>query len=261
MEKTHYTSNLAMGLGLIEETKILLDAWHENVSANELFEVVLSEGLLRNLSAYRLKNVVNRCFAPRYLAHPRPPATALKLVKEKFSTAELSQLFFFYTCSVNPILTDFISEVYWTKYAGGYSDVSRGDAESFIWRAIDDGKTPSRWSEGQVLRVARYLTGCCADFGLLGNRKISDWEILPFEIQARVFTFLAYYLHFSGVGDNALLSHKCWALFGLEKDDVLEEVKRLSLRGSIIVQTAGDVIRISWKHKSMEELCNVLAKG
>lgn len=261
METTHYTSNLAMGLGLIEETKILLDSWHDNMSANELFEVALSEGLLRNLSAYRLKNVVNRCFAPRYLAPPRPPAIGLKLVKEKFSASELNQLFFFYTCSVNQILTDFIIDIYWEKYAGGYSDISRGNAESFIWRAIDDGKTPSRWSEGQVVRVARYLTGCCADFSLLGNRKISDWRILPFEIQARVFAFLAYDLHFSGVGDNALVGHKCWTLFGLERDDVLEEVKRLSLRGLIIVQTAGDAIRVSWKYKNMKELCDVLAKG
>lgn len=261
MVTTHYTSNLAMGLGLIEETKILLDSWHDNMSANELFEVALSEGLLRNLSAYRLKNVVNRCFAPRYLAPPMPPAIGLKLVKENFSAIELNQLFFFYTCSANQILADFIIDIYWEKYAGGYSDISRGDAESFIWRAIDDGKTPSRWSEGQVVRVARYLTGCCADFGLLGGRKISAWRILPFEIQARVFAFLAHDLHFSGVGDNALVGHKCWALFGLERDDVLEEVKRLSLRGLIIVQTAGDAIRVSWKYKNMKELCDVLVKG
>lgn len=261
MENAHYTSNLAMGLGLIDETKILLDAWHPNMSASELFDAVLSQGLLRNSSAYRLKNIVNRCFAPRYLARTLPPAIGLKIVKEKFSAAEINQLFFFYTCSANPILIDFIVDVYWTKYAGGYSEISRGEAESFIWRAIDDGKTPSRWSEGQVVRVARYLTGCCADFGLLGDRKVSDWKILPFEIQSRVFTFLAYDLHFSGVGDNALLSHRCWALFGLEKDDVLEEIKRLSLRGLIIVQTAGEVIRISWKYKSMEELCDVLVKS
>ena len=260
-KKAHYTTNLAMGLGLIEETKILLDAWHKNMSSNDLLKSVLSEGLIRNLSAYRLKNVVTRCFAPRYLSRKEPPALPLKLLKDNFSSSEFNQILFYYTCMANPILSDFIREVYWERYAGGYSNISRGDAENFIWRAIDDGKTPSRWSEGQVVRTARYLTGCCADFGLLGNRNISDWKILNFEIQPRVFAFLAYDLHFSGIGDNAILNHESWALFGLEKSDVLEEIKRLSLKGLIIVQTAGEVIRISWKQRDMGELCDVLIKS
>jgi hypothetical protein len=42
---------------------------------------------------------------------------------------------------------------------------------------------------------------------------------------------------------------------------VLEELKRLSLKGMLIVQAAGDVIRISWKQPNMEALCDVLAQG
>jgi len=258
MEQPHYTTNLAMGLGLIEETKTLLDAWHEGMSPADLYEATLSEGLIRNLSAYRLRNVVSRCFAPRYLSRSTPPAIALKNVKESLSLAEFSQLLFYYTSAANVILSDFIKEVYWPRYAGGYSTVSRSDAERFIWRAIDDGKTPSRWSDGMVVKTARYLTGCCADFGLLGDRKISDWKILPFEIQPKAFAFLVYDLHFLGVGDNAIIEHGCWQLFGLERDDVLEEMKRLSLKGLIIVQAAGSVVRISWNQPSMEALCDVL---
>jgi len=50
-------------------------------------------------------------------------------------------------------------------------------------------------------------------------------------------------------------------LFGLAKDDVLDELKRLSLKGHVIVQVAGDVVRISWKHSNMQELCDVLTQG
>jgi hypothetical protein len=35
----------------------------------------------------------------------------------------------------------------------------------------------------------------------------------------------------SCVGDNALLTHEDWQLFGLAREDVLEEIKRLSLKG------------------------------
>ena len=73
--------------------------------------------------------------------------------------------------------------------------------------------------------------------------------------------YLAYELHFRGIGDNAILNHDDWKLFGLERDDVLEEMKRLSLKGLVIIQSAGDVVRISWKQRDMEELCDVLIKG
>jgi hypothetical protein len=43
-------------------------------------------------------------------------------------------------------------------------------------------------------------------------------------------------------------------LFGLEKDDVLQELKRLALRGEIILQSAAAVTHIGWKYKTMEDL-------
>jgi hypothetical protein len=73
--------------------------------------------------------------------------------------------------------------------------------------------------------------------------------------------YLAYDLHLAGMGDNALMNHQDWQLFGLSCDEVREEFKRLSLKGYFIVQSAGDVTRISWKYTTMEELCNVLAQG
>ena len=92
--------------------------------------------------------------------------------------------------------------------------------------------------------------------GLRSNRRI-----LPFRIAAPVAAYLAYELHHSGVGDNALLTHTDWQLFGLAREDVLEEMKRLSLKGQLIVQSAGDAVRISWKQQDMEALCDVLAQG
>ena len=47
----------------------------------------------------------------------------------------------------------------------------------------------------------------------------------------------------------------------MARENVLEEVKRLSLKGQLIVQSAGDAVRISWKQQDMEALCDVLAQG
>lgn len=256
-----YTTQLQAGLGLVNETKTLLDLWAPGMSANQLHQVALASGRFPNVTARRLRNIVVECFAPRYLVAGGAPAAHLKLLASAISTADLTQLLLVFTSRANPILGDFVRQVYWTRYAGGYTHVTNEDARGFVERGIDDGKTVKRWSETTVRRVSAYLTGCCADYGMLERGLRSRRRLLPFRISPTVAAYLAYELHLAGVGDNSLLTHEDWQLFGMAREDVLEEIKRLSLKGLLIVQAAGDVIRISWKQPDMEALCDVLAQG
>ena len=109
-------------------------------------------------------------------------------------------------------------------------------------------------------RVASYLTGSCADFGLLEGGRKTTRKILPFRIETKVMIFLAYDLHFSGLGDNRVLGHPDWGLFGLEREDVLNEFKRLALQGWWIIQSAGEATRIGWQYQTMEEVVDVLTR-
>lgn len=261
IERKPYTTQLQAGLGLVNETKTLLDLWAHGMSANQLHQVVLESGLFPNVTARRLRNIVVECFAPRYLIAGGMPAMHLKRLAATLSTADLTQLLLVFTSRANSILGDFVRQVYWARYAGGYTHVTNEDARAFVERGIDDGKTVKRWSETTVRRVSAYLTGCCADYGMLERGLRSSRRILPFRISPTVAAYIAYELHLAGVGDNALLTHEDWQLFGLAREDVLEEIKRLSLKGLLIVQAAGDVIRISWKQQNMEALCDVLTQS
>jgi hypothetical protein len=158
-------------------------------------------------------------------------------------------------------LFDFISDIYWNAYSSGQNQLSTDEARLFVIRANQDGKTSKPWGSSMLQRVPIYLIGTCSDFGLLENKKKSARSILPFRIESRVAIFLAYDLHFSGHGDNSVLSHPEWALFGLDRSDVLNEFKRLSLKGWFIIQSAGDVTRIGWQYQSMEELIDAFVKG
>jgi hypothetical protein len=85
--------------------------------------------------------------------------------------------------------------------------------------------------------------------------------IIPFRITPATASVLAHDLHFRGVGDSAIVHHSDWGLFGLEPTDVLHKLKRLALRGEIIVQSASAIIQIGWKYKTLEELAHVFAEG
>lgn len=256
-----YTTQLQAGLGLVHETTTLLDFWQPGMEALELYRVALKSGTFPNVSARRLRNIVTECFAPRYLRGEGPPARYLRQLKPSLSSLEQSQLYFLYTCRANRILGDFVRFVYWDRYSCGGDMVGKADAVAFIARAIDDGKTAKRWSESTIKRVSAYLIGTCGDYGLLGKATRNGRRISPFRIAPVVGTYLAYDLHFQGGSDSRALAHEDWKLFGLATDDVRSELKRLALRGQLIVQSAASVTRISWKWRSMQEVVDVLSEG
>ena len=255
-----YTTQLSAGLGVIDETRTLLDLWQPGMKAPELFQITLDSGHFPNITARRLRNIVAECFAPRYLVSKDYPAVLLKSLINNVSSTELFQMLFLFTARANVILADFVKMVYWPKYSGNHDTISNNEARDFVIQANQHGKTTRSWSESTIKRISRYLTGCCADFGLLETGRKSIKRIIPYRVEQKIIALLAYDLHFSGLGDNSVIAHPDWELFGLQKEDLRDEMKRLSLKGFFIVQTAGKVIRIEWNYKNWEELIHVISE-
>jgi hypothetical protein len=255
----NYTTQLQAGLGLIPETLKLLAIWTPGMTGNELFKAALASGEFPIVAARRLRNIVLEAFSPRYLVDDATPARLLKMLAVKLPRDDFRPLCFIFTCRANMILADFVRQVYWGRFSAGASSVSRDDSLQFVEAAVSDGKTGTRWSETTIIRVASYLLGACEDFGLLGSSRGSSRPINNFRLTLNVASILAHDLHFRGMGDNALLRSDDWQLFGLEADGALSELRRLSLRGELVVQSAGGITHIAWKYKSMEELANGLA--
>jgi len=256
-----YTTQLQAGLGLIEETKTLLDLWEPGMRSTELFQAALNSGNFPNVSARRLRNIVAECFTPRYLVDGEYPANVLKQLHKRLPSPVFSQLLFLFTARANAIFADFVKEVFWNKYAGGHESIENQDARQFVIEANQAGKTQKPWAESTIKKVSSYLTGCCVDFGLLASARRNVRKICQYHADPLTIAFIAHDLHFSGLGDNAVLAHPDWGLFGLQKDDVRDELKRLSYRGYFIVQTAGDVVHISWNYKNWKDFINVITEG
>ena len=256
-----YTTQLGAGLGMIPETRVLLELWNEGLRVGALFDIALESGEFASMSARRLRNFVAECFAPRYLVNGGAPAILLKRLISTSLDPILEQLMFIYTCRANLILADFVREVYWIAYSGGHSYMGHPDARRFVLRARDEGKTTTNWSENMVRRVSAYLTGCLADFGLLEAGRKQDRKILPFRIDPSVVPILAYELHLSGIAENHILTHEDWMLFGMDRFDVVNDIKRLALQGLVLVQSVGDAIRIEWQYDTIQEVINVLSQS
>ena len=259
-QQRYYTTQLQAGLGLLEETRQLLQVYQPGMSASQLYEAALASGRFPLVTARRLRNIVVECFAPRYMRDPHV-AACLKSLVDRFTIAELNQLFFIYTARANLVLADFVREVYWARYSAGRNDLQLEDARTFVVNSVREGRTQKPWSETTIKRISSYLMGCCADYALLTTTGRNQRSIAAYRILPKVAAYLAYDLKFSGLGDNQIVSSSDWDLFGLERADVRDQLKRLSLQGLLIFQAASDVVHIGWTYKSMEELIDVIAQS
>ncbi len=259
MSVRFYTTQLQAGLGLTMETRQLLELFEPGMSASELTACALVSGRFPLVTARRLQNLVTECFAPRYL---RPPTTALALKRlaSALNRSEFNQLLLIHTARANLILADFIRNLYWSRYSAGHGVLTLDDAREFVLTGIRAGRTRKIWSDTTVKRVASYLLGCCADYDLLRGNGRGPRPMQPPRLQAKAAAYLAYDLHFQGLGDNQILLHEDWRLFGLEPAEVRDHLKRLSLDGYLILQSAADVVHIGWTFKSITELIDVLTR-
>ena len=253
MKKKKYTTELSKGQGMIPESVALFNLWEPGLSVAELKSKAVQEGVIGRATALRVQDIVGRVFAARYLCNDAKPALYIKQLLEAGVPANrLNQIFLIYTARAHDALHDFITETYWAKYSAGATMLTRQEALEFLDRAANNGIIVPRWSDTMMLRVARYLTGCLTDFQMAGNDHGGKREIVSFKIQPLTTVFLAHTLHFDGYSDNALIEHPDWRLFGLEPMDVRYELERSS-NGHFITQFSGDLLRISWKHKTMKE--------
>lgn len=256
----YYTTQLQAGLGLLDETRQLLQVYQPGMTPAQLSEAALASGRFPLVTARRLRNVVVECFAPRYLRSPHV-AAVLKTLVDRFTSTEFNQLLFIYTARANRILADFVREVYWTRYSAGRNDLELEDARTFVTNSVREGKTQKPWSETTMRRISSYLMGCCTDYGLLTTTGRNQRSIEAYRLLPRVAAYLAYDLKFSCLGDNQIVSSSDWQLFGLERADVRDQLKRMSLQGLLIFQAASDVVHIGWTYKSMEDLIDVIAQS
>ena len=259
MAQKRYTAEISKGQGIIAETVALLRAWEAGMDTSALKDKVRREGIIDRATALRVDDIVGRLFGPRYLSNGATAAIHMKqLVESGVAVGKLTPIFLIHAARAHVILHDFICDVYWGRFAAGATEVTRQDAIDFVERAKNTGLIDPPWSESTTVRIARYLCTALMHFGLASKDRAGRRDILPYRLEQLTALYLAHDLHFSGLGDDAVLNSPDWMLFGLEPLDVRPELERVAA-GHFILQSTGGLQRISWQYSSMAEALNAIS--
>ena len=260
MAAAKYTTNLSKAQGMIPETYELLQLWKPGMKAADLKTRVRETGALGRATQVRVDDIVGRSFAQRYLIEDGQPARWLRqLLEQSAPKALLRQLILIYTARANPVLHDFICQVFWLKCNARAGEVAKQDARDFLERAVNRGDISPRWSENITERMTRYLLGALEDFEFIAENRFGQRQIRPQTILPETVVFLAYELHFRGEETAQVIRHPDWGLFGLLANDVIGLLEKAALREALFVQHSGGILRIEWRYSSMEEMLNAIA--
>jgi hypothetical protein len=256
-----YAVRIAKGAGLIAETRDLLRVWQPGESAAALAERVLHTDLLGKSTARRVKDIVQRVFAPRYLYPAGCPAVYLKKLVERRTTGDwFRDLCLLYTARANRLVRDSITVLLRNARDEGRLALSVDTVVAFLREADQHGMMAHPWSPEVRKRVARVLLKVLTEFGFLTPRRRGAREIRHFRPHPLAIAYLAIDLHFRGATDAAVTSHPDWQLWVLDEPRVRDQLDGLSCVGLWIFQAAGAVVRITWNVASMEEAVDALAR-
>lgn len=253
--EAHYSTQLQAGLGMVSECLSLLRLHQPGGNTSQLTQLALAEGAFPGCTARRVENLVREMFAPRFF---RPDTRVADRVKEIISSGMhidvIKQLFLIHTTRAQIVLRDFISQVYWRLLRNGNDSLGIEHAREFLEEALQHGKMAKPWSPITIKRVSGYLLGACHDFDLLGKARRGFRPLEHFRMRSRTAIYLAYDLHFAGIGDQNLVQHPDWLVFGFANpDEVVDFLGSISSEARWLIQSGGGVVQISWNHPSWKE--------
>ncbi|HEB09726.1 MAG TPA: DUF1819 family protein [Spirochaetales bacterium] len=256
-----YTTGLIKGSGLIDETLSLLDLWEPQTDGRKLADLAVAKNVISKATAKRTKDIV-REFSYRYLVGSGTAAPYLKtLVQSSVSLNRLKQILIIYTSRAHPILYDFIFHVYWDRVRNNCEYLENRDAQRFLHQALLNGNIDNRWTDEVIKKISTRLLTCLRDFDYISADTTLKRRIVPYSILPLTAMFLSHEIHFSGFSDNSILESPDWALFGIfGKADVVNVLKQASRDEVFILQYSGDLLRISWKYNTMEELLHAFTR-
>lgn len=241
-----YNSNLAKGTGLINETLTLIEFYEMGESKQGFLNRCTSQNILNKSTEHRTKDIINLVFFDRYWKGNESVILFLKLLRENgLSLEALKSLFFIYTARANQVLYEFTLEI---RKLSPSKKITKDTAKSFLLRAISDGKAPE-WSDSIIARVSIYLISCLIDFDIIDKGGFLK-NSLP---DSKVSNYLLHELHFKGYGDEKIIHDSIWSLLGLEFQELIKEIERISFKGTFIFQYSGEILKIGWNYKTMEE--------
>jgi Putative inner membrane protein (DUF1819) len=252
-----YSSKIIKAGALIGDTKTLLSHWDVDASVDENIGRVQRDNVFGKASRSRVEAIL-AIFRQRYLTEEPVTKALVTLVRRKFSTPALTWLLYFHSARADQLLRDAVTEIVVPMRARGLVDINVQDLRRLLAKWVNEGKTTAHWSEPTITRIAQGLLSALRDFGVLQGAVKK--KIVPAYFPIESFAYIVFYLKQYQPSGAKLIALPDWKLFFLQREGVERFLFEAHQRNLLEYHVAGNVTRLTFPCKTLEEYANVLAK-
>ena len=252
-----YTSKIIKAGALLADTKTLLSHWDLGCSVQDNLKRSQHENIFGKASRSRVEDIL--CiFRQRYLTDEAVTRALVILVKQRFPAPALDGILYFHSAQSDRLLGDTVLDILAPLKAMGITDVDADDIQHTLTKWVREGKTASEWGEYTIRRVSQGLLATLRDFGVLEGAV--NKRIAPALLPVHAFAYIMFYLKRHQPSGVKLIDLPEWKLFFLSPEGVERFLFEAHQSNLLEYHAAGNVTRLTFPAKTLEEYANVLAQ-
>ena len=176
----------------------------------------------------------------------------LKRYAHIMSRACIVQIMYLLSARFDPMIRDFVLTTYWPRVKKGEFFFPSSTAFDFLVAAAQEGRPGAIGSECSLKKNSSGINGICLGYGLWRRQNKNGYLATPIIVHSNVIPLLACELHDRGLSDEAVIRHLDWALLGMNREDVLAELRSSRFTNVFLCQSNSNLVSISWKMTMME---------
>lgn len=255
-EQPPYTSRIIKAGALLPDTKTLLAHWNLDATVPENLKQIQRENIFGKASRTRVEDIL-RIFRQRYLGEEAVVRSLVVLVKHRFPASALDRILYFHSAQSDPLLADTVLTILGPLKRKGIADVDVDDLHHELSRWVREGRTTKEWGDYTVRRVSQGLLATLRDFGVLEGAVKK--RIAPTLLPVQAFAYIMFFLKQHQPSGAKLIDLPDWQLFFLESEGVERFLFEAHQNNLLEYHAAGNVTRLTFPAKTLEEYANVLA--
>jgi excisionase family DNA binding protein len=250
-----YTARIIKAGALLPDTKALLSCWDPVRCVSENLVRIRRQNLLGTSSRSRAADIL-AIFRQRYLVEESVANALARLMKNRLNGKALDRILYFHSTRADLLLRDVVLNLLVPKWSQGLLDIEVNEVQRSLNKWVAQGKASHPWGENTVRRVSQGLLSTLRDFGVLDGAVKK--RIAPAYLPIQAFAYIAFYLKQHQPSGAKLLELGDWSLFFLTRLGVERFFVEAHQRGFLEFHAAGDVIRLTFPVRTLEEYANVL---
>lgn len=253
-----YTTRIIKAGALLPDTKALLFCWDPALSVDENLGRIRRQDLLGKSSRSRAVDVL-AIFRQRYLAEESVAKALARLIKNHVNGKAIERILYFHATRADSLLRDVVLKFLVPQWSRGVLDIDVTEVQRSLNKWVAEGKTSHPWGEHTVRRVCQGLLSTLRDFGVLQGAV--NKRIAPAYLPIQAFAYVAFYLKQQQPSGAKLLDLGDWRLFFMPRVGVERFFVEAHQHRLLEYHAAGNVTRLTFPAKTLEEYADVLTQA